>query len=236
MAELKAVFQNKDLMVFDKPWGIICFPEGQSNNDYSLMEEIVKTYPDMALVGQKPRFGAIHRLDKDTSGLFMAARSNQALEYFQKALKAREIEKKYLTLLVGKVKENTGIIDALIGRCPSDRTKQACFLPLGPDARKKGVRPAITQWVKIKEFKDFTLVEAWPKTGRKHQIRAHFSFIGHPIAGDKVYGFKNQPSPKGLERQFLHAYYLKIKMPDGKTEEIKINLPKDLQNAVDILE
>ncbi len=233
---LKIIYQDESLLIVDKPPGIVCFPEEQSLGEQSIIGDLVSAFPDLTSVGIAPRYGVIHRLDKDTSGLLMIAKSTSALQYFQEALQAREIEKKYLTLLVGKVKQNTGTIDALIGRSPNNRTKQACFLPLGPDGGKKGLRPALTEYRKLKDLNGFTLVEALPKTGRKHQLRVHFSFIGHPLAGDKIYGHKNQPVPEGLSRQFLHAYYLKIKFPSGETREFSCPLPEDLQKVVDILE
>jgi len=81
----------------------------------------------------------------------------------------------------------------------------------------------------LQKFKDYTLIEALPKTGRKHQIRVHLAYLSHPIVGDKMYGFKNQPLPKGLKRQFLHANHLKVKLPDGKIKEFKSNLPNNLK-------
>ena len=111
-----------------------------------------------------------------------------------------------------------------------ERKKQKVYLPQEPDS--KGKREAITEYRILEEFQDYTLVEVWPKTGRKHQIRCHFSYLGHPIAGDKRYGFKNQPCPKGLSRHFLHASYLNIKLPDGENKEFFSPLPKDLKDVL----
>ena len=100
------------------------------------------------------------------------------------------------------------------------------------EAKRKG----ITLYRVIKRFERFTLLELEPKTGRKHQIRAHLVYINHPLAGDKLYGFKNQPRPAGLKRQFLHAGYLKIKLPDGKEKEFTSDLPEDLKEVLNNLE
>ena len=93
----------------------------------------------------------------------------------------------------------------------------------------------MTEYKVLERFDNYTLVEAIPKTGRKHQIRTHFSYLGHPIAGDKLYGFKNQPTPEGLNRHFLHASQLRIKLPDGEIKEFKSELPEDLKNVITLL-
>jgi len=103
-------------------------------------------------------------------------------------------------------------------------------LPHEPDA--KGKRKAITKYRVIERFENYTLCEVSPLTGRKHQIRCHFAYLGHPIAGDKMYRFKNQPTPEGLKRQFLHAHYLKIELPNGEKKEFVSELPQDLKEVL----
>jgi len=174
----------------------------------------------------------VHRLDKDTSGILLVAKNDKALEFLQKQFKERRVEKKYIALVTGNLKTERGKIETLIGRSPKDRRKQKVYLPGEPES--KGKREAITEYKVLKKFKNYTLIEAIPKTGRKHQIRTHFAYLGHPVAGDKLYGFKNQPTPKGLKRQFLHANYLKIKLPKGApdkagTREFNSGLPEDLK-------
>jgi 23S rRNA pseudouridine1911/1915/1917 synthase len=115
----------------------------------------------------------------------------------------------------------------LLGRAQGDRRKQKVYMHNDPDS--EGKRVAITNYKVLQEFEDYDLIEVAPKTGRKHQIRAHMAYLSHPIAGDKLYGFKNQPTPKGLTRHFLHSEYLKILMPDGKEKEFRSDLPEDLK-------
>ena len=128
-------------------------------------------------------------------------------------------------------------IKTLIGRAKSDARKQKAY-PL-TDQNPKGKRDAITEFKVVKRFEDYTLLEIQIKTGRRHQIRCHLSYLQHPIAGDKLYGFKNQPTPENLTRQFLHASYLKIQLPasagwpNGKTEEFKSELPEDLKKVLE---
>jgi len=199
---MRVIYEDENLQVLDKPAGID--------------------------VDNIPR--RVHRLDKDTSGIFLMAKNDKALEFFQKQFQERKVEKKYLCLVVGNLKNKEGEIKTLLGRSPKDRRKQKVFLPQEPGAL--GKREAITNYKVLERFKNYDLIEVEPKTGRKHQIRAHFSYLGHPIAGDKLYGFKNQLCPKGLKRQFLHASYLKIKMPDEKIKEFRLELPEDLKSVI----
>ena len=184
----------------------------------------------------------VHRLDKDTSGILLIAKNDNALEFLQKQFKERRVKKKYLALVVGNLKNegvgeedksssspfaNSRVIETLIGRSPKDRRKQKVYLLHDP--RAEGKRMAVTKYKVLKRFENYDLIEVEPKTGRKHQIRTHLAYLGHPIAGDKLYGFKNQLTPKGLKRQFLHASYLKINLPNGEIREFKSALPNDLK-------
>jgi len=180
----------------------------------------------------------VHRLDKDTSGILLLAKNDEDLKFFQKQFKERKVKKKYLALVSGNLKNEKGKIETLIGRSPKNRLKQKIYLPFEPAAL--GKRTAITEYRVLKRFKEYTLVEVEPKTGRHHQIRCHFAYLGHPLAGDKIYGFKNQPVPEGLKRHFLHATYLKIKLPDGTpakagTREFQSELPEDLKIVLEKL-
>ncbi len=173
----------------------------------------------------------VHRLDKDTSGINLFAKNQEALIFFQKQFKNRKVEKRYTALAVGKVKENKGTIETLIGRSKKDGKKQKVYLFNEPGSLE-GKRRAITEYKVIKRLKDYTLLQVMPKTGRKHQIRCHMAYLGHPVAGDKVYGFKGQLCPKELLRHFLHASYIKIKLPNGEYKEFNSELPKDLEKCL----
>jgi 23S rRNA pseudouridine1911/1915/1917 synthase len=221
--------------VIDKPAGVIVFPERKITKK-TLIDFLIENFSNLKDVGKPPRYGIIHRLDKDTSGVLLIAKNNQALSFFQKQFKEKAVIKKYLALVVGRVKENQGEIETLIGRDPKKRIKQKVYLLYAPESKKKGLRRAITEYKVIKRFKNYTLLEVLPKTGRKHQIRCHLAFLSHPIAGDKIYKFKNQPKPKGLERHFLHAASIKIKLPNKSIKEFKSKLPKNLQEVLENLE
>jgi 23S rRNA pseudouridine1911/1915/1917 synthase len=196
---MRIIYEDDDLLVYDKPAGINCddFPK------------------------------RVHRLDKDTSGIFLVAKNEEALNFLQKQFKERKVEKKYISLVSGHLKNQTGEIKTLLGRSPNDRRKQKVFMPQEPDAKDK--REAETHYKVLQRFKDYDLIEAEPKTGRKHQIRAHFAYLGQPIAGDKLYGFKGQPILPDLKRQFLHASFLRIRLPNNQIKEFKSELPEELK-------
>jgi len=203
--DFKIIFENEDLLAIDKPPGI-------NSDDFEKR---------------------VHRLDKDTSGILLVAKNDEALIELQKHFKDRMVEKKYIALVVGSLKNKSGIIETLIGRSPKNRKKQKVYFPQEPGVG--GKRTAITEYKTLARYKDYTLLEITPKTGRKHQIRTHLAYLGHPIAGDKVYGFKNQPHPEELKRHFLHANYLKIRLKN-QTIEIKSKLPADLEKVITNIE
>jgi 23S rRNA pseudouridine1911/1915/1917 synthase len=209
---LNILFENATVQVVDKPAGID-------------IEELQK------LLSQG--FLPAHRLDKDTSGVLLVAKTKEALEYLQAQFKQRKVEKTYLCLVKGNVKEGEGNIETLLGRSPNDRRKQKVFLPGEPGA--EGKREAATHYRALKHYQNYTLLEVKPKTGRKHQIRAHLSSLGHPIAKDKLYGFKDQKGPGGLARQFLHASSVRLSLQDGTMKEFTSQLPEDLQKVLDKL-
>jgi len=225
---LKIIYENDNVLVIDKQSGITVFPEGNIK-EKTIIDYIIEEKPEIKKVGSSPRYGTVHRLDKDTSGILIIAKNNRTLESLQGKFKERKVKKKYIALCVGKIKEDEGKIETLIGRSPKDRRKQKVYLKGDPKAKNK--REAKTRFKVIKRFKDYTLLEVEIATGRKHQIRCHLSYMQHPIAKDKLYSFKNQPYPKDLKRQFLHSSYVKV-----NNKEFKSDLPEDLKKAIKSLE
>lgn len=196
---LNIIYEDEDVQVFNKPAGV-------NSDDFEKR---------------------VHRLDKDTSGVFLVAKNDEALVFLQEQFKNRQAKKKYIALTVGNLKNADGTIETMLGRSPQDRRRQRVFLARDPQAR--GKRMAITKYRVLQKFQKYDLIEAEPLTGRKHQIRAHLAYLGHPIAGDKLYGFKNQPLPQSLSRQFLHAASLEIKLPRGEIKKFESELPEDLK-------
>jgi 23S rRNA pseudouridine1911/1915/1917 synthase len=231
--DLKTLYEDNDMLAIDKPAGIVVFPENIGVSDtppLTLIDVLLEKYPDLKNVGEMPRYGIVHRLDKDTSGILLVAKTPEALIFLQKQFKNREVEKKYTALATGTVKEDSGTIHTLIGRAHSDPRKQSAHSL--EYSGKTGLREAITDYKVLERFAEYTLLEVQIKTGRKHQIRCHLAYLRNPIAGDKLYGFKDSPTPQGLERQFLHAGYLKIKLLDGKEKEFTSDLPEDLKTIL----
>ncbi len=196
---MNVIYEDENVKVIDKPAGV-------NSDDFERR---------------------VHRLDKDTSGIMLLAKNDEALAFFQKQFKERKAKKKYIALVVGHLKSEKGEVETLIGRSPADRRKQKVYLPQDPSFQ--GKRQAKTTYRVLQRLENYDLIEAEPQTGRKHQIRTQLAYLGHPIAGDKMYGFKGQVCPKGLSRQFLHASYLKIALPNGQIKEFESELPKDLK-------
>jgi 23S rRNA pseudouridine1911/1915/1917 synthase len=231
MDNFQIIYEDSDLLAIDKPPGIVVFPEEENGQkEKTLIDFLLEKFPDLKNVGEPPRYGIAHRLDKDTSGILLVAKTDESLSSLQKQFENRETSKKYIALATGIIKQDSGRIETLLGRSPQNRQKQKAYVANEPGGGNK--REAVTDFQVLKRFKDYTLVELFPKTGRKHQIRVHLAYLGHPIAGDKLYGFKNQPCPKGLKRQFLHAAYLKVKSIGGKELELESRLPEDLETII----
>jgi len=223
--KLKIVYENEDVLVINKPAGLVVHPSKPNQSD-TLVNGLIAYYPGIKNVGDDPmRPGIVHRLDKDTSGLMVVAKNNTSFEYLKKQFAERKVIKKYLALVHGRVRDEKGTITKAISLSKKSHQKRSALLD---DKAKK----AWTEYKILKRFEDYTLLETYPKTGRTHQIRVHLTSIGHPIVGDRQYRFKRQPELPGLKRQFLHAAYLKLKLPNGKLIELKSDLPKDLAKSL----
>ena len=207
------------LAVVDKPAGLVVHP-APSHRGSTLVDEL----GELLGGGEDPRRpGIVHRLDKDTSGLMIVARTDPALQALQEQVRRREVERAYLALAEGRVGSRTGTIDAPIGRAARRRTRMA--------VSGAGSRAARTHFRVLEALPRETFLEARLETGRTHQIRAHFAAIGNPLAGDETYGGHHR---HGLKRQFLHSHRLAFTHPEtGARLEFESDLPPDLQHALD---
>jgi 23S rRNA pseudouridine1911/1915/1917 synthase len=221
---LDIIFENDDLIVVNKPAGMVVHPAA-GHSSGTLVHAVLGYDPDLEGIGGEERPGLVHRLDKETSGLIVLAKNEQAHNWLQDQFRLRTVEKTYLALVDGKPPTPAGRVEAAIGRDQSHRKKMA-IVP-----QKKG-REAVSEYKTLESFKNHTLLEFHPLTGRTHQIRLHCQFLGCPIVGDSVYGKKN-PTVE-MNRHFLHAYQLKIILPNEKTPRtFEAELPDELKQALD---
>ena len=236
--KVKVIFESDDFWVVDKPAGMVV-NRAQTVKRKTLQDWAEKRLRDQGidLTGESDfnrRGGIVHRLDKATSGLLVAAKNEIAFTRLQVQFKARTVEKKYLALVHGRVVPSKGEIRFPVGRNPFNREKFGVF---------PGGREALTGYEAADYFsrsgKEFSLVEAFPKTGRTHQIRVHFKALGHPIVADAKYAGRktNRRDREWCPRMFLHAAFLAFDHPQsGKRARFKSPLPDDLAQALESLE
>jgi len=223
---LDIVFENSDLVVVNKPAGMVVHPS-PGHQQGTLVHAALGYIPELEGIGGEERPGIVHRLDKDTSGLIVIAKNERAHRWLQEQFKSRKVEKIYLALVDGKPPTPAGRVEAPIGRNTTHR-KLMAVVPLD-----KG-RQAVSEYRTLESFADHTFLEVHPLTGRTHQIRVHLAFLNCPVVADTVYG-KRKPTI-ALERHFLHAYKLKIVLPmDEIATVFEAPLPPDLQGVLDNL-
>jgi len=223
---LDIVFENDDLVVVNKPAGMVVHPAA-GHPSGTLVNAMLGYDPDIEGIGGEERPGVVHRLDKETSGLILLARNERAHRWLQDQFRLRKVEKTYLALVDGKPPTPSGRVEAYIGRDPSHRKRMAIV----PESRG---REAISEYKTVESFRNQTLFEFHPLTGRTHQIRLHCAFLGCPIVGDKVYGRKK--SSVEVDRHFLHAYRLKIVLPGEQAPRVfDAPLPEELVEVLNRL-
>lgn len=218
------MYEDRDLLVVDKPAGVVVHP-GAGQTSGTLVAGLLARYPELAGVGQEGRWGLVHRLDKDTSGLLIVARTEAAYERLVTELRERKVRRRYLALARGAMDMPTGTIDAPIGRDPVHPTKKT----VAADGR-----PARTHYRLLRTVSDYSLLEVTLETGRTHQIRVHLAAIGHPVMGDRTYSRKPESIP--VRRMFLHAAFLEFEHPvTGAAMALESPLPAELAGILDKL-
>jgi 23S rRNA pseudouridine1911/1915/1917 synthase len=221
---LDIIFENDDLIVVNKPAGMVVHPAA-GHYSGTLVNAVLGYDPDLEGIGGEERPGLVHRLDKETSGLIILAKNERAHNWLQDQFRLRKVEKTYLALVDGKPPTPAGRVEAPIGRDPSHRKKMAIVSP------GKG-REAVSEYKTLESFRNHTLLEFHPHTGRTHQIRLHCLFLGCPIVGDSVYGKRTVTAT--IERHFLHAFRLKIILPGEKQPRtFEAELPEELKAVLD---
>lgn len=226
-APLTVVYEDAALLVLDKPAGIVVHP-GAGVQSGTLVNALLHHAPELATVGGEGRPGIVHRLDRDTSGLLVVARTEEAYLALTSALRDRLVKRVYHAIVWGDPGPSEGIIDLPVGRDPKDRKRMAVI-------RGPGGKLARTRWRVLERYGMATLIEAKLETGRTHQIRVHMSALKHPCVGDVTYGADPTLSKRlGLQRQWLHAVRLSFAHPDdGRWVSYESAYAPDLQRALD---
>ncbi|KIL41767.1 pseudouridine synthase [Gordoniibacillus kamchatkensis] len=221
---LHIVYEDADVIVVNKPRGLVVHP-APGHTSGTLVNALLYHCQDLSGINGVLRPGIVHRIDKDTSGLLMAAKNDQAHAGLAEQLKRHTVTRKYIALVHGNVAHDHGTIDAPIGRDAHDRKMYT--------VTDKNSKPAVTHFLVVERFGDYTLVELKLETGRTHQIRVHMKFIGHPLVGDPMYG-----RSKGLtmDGQALHAAVLGFEHPRTKEQLLfEAPLPDDMEHLLHVL-
>lgn len=225
--KLEIIYEDKNIIVVNKPAGLPVHPDFREKNN-TLVNALLVKFPEIKNVGEDPmRPGIVHRLDKDTSGVMVVARNQKTFLGLKEKFKNRKIEKKYWAIIHGKLEKKEGIIDKPLARSSSYR-KQV----IAGKKTKTKIREATTYYKVLREWKNYSLLEVAPKTGRMHQIRVHLASVGHPIVGDKVYKTKNTGKIEA-PRQMLHAKSLEFKL-NGKKYKFIAELPADFKKFLNL--
>jgi 23S rRNA pseudouridine1911/1915/1917 synthase len=221
------LYEDEHLLAIDKPPGMVVHPAPGTRRG-TLVNALVHRLGVLAGVGDPDRPGIVHRLDRDTSGVLLVARTTAALEALARQFRERTIAKRYLAIVRGTLAAESGTIDRAVGRHPRERKRMSVHSRRG--------RRAITRWKVVERLPGATLVRLAPETGRTHQLRVHLAALGHPIVGDRVYGVRRSARSAGVvaaPRQALHAEEIRFAHPaDGRPVTIRAPLPEDFATVL----
>ena len=225
---LVVLHEDADLLAIDKPPGMVVHPAPGARHG-TLVHALVHRLGDLGGVGDPDRPGIVHRLDRDTSGVLLVARSAAAHEALARQFRERTVEKRYLALVRGRLEPATGVVDRPVGRHPRERKRMS--------TRSRHGRAAVTRWTVLERFPGATLVRLEPETGRTHQLRVHLAAVGHPIVGDAVYGARRagrvEVAGVACARQALHAAEIRFSHPSsGARMTVRAALPPDLEELL----
>jgi 23S rRNA pseudouridine1911/1915/1917 synthase len=229
--DLQVLYEDDNFLAVNKPAGILVHPINLEGKEETIVDWLKLNRPQILRVGDNPelRPGIVHRLDRDTSGVLVIAKTQEYFEYLKSLFQSRELNKTYLALVHGKVLSG-GVIDKPIGlrNGTIKRTVTSAKARMIKEAVTEYKVKGYTEFVSEKEPEECTILEVMPHTGRTHQIRVHLASIGHPIVGDPIYGGKHKD--KGI-RLCLHAHSLELPIAPGKRIKIVADLPKELEKA-----
>lgn len=225
---LCVLYEDDVLLAIDKPPGMVVHPAPGARRG-TVVNALVHRLGTLAGVGSTERPGIVHRLDRDTSGVLLVARTPAALEALAREFRERRVEKRYLAVVRGQLRPDSGVMDRPVGRHPHERKRMS--------VRSRRGRAAVTRWAVVERLAGATVVRLAPETGRTHQLRVHLAAAGHPIVGDKVYGSRRAgrlPGPAGeFPRQALHAEEIAFAHPtDGRLLRVRAPLPADMEQLL----
>jgi len=227
------LYEDENILAINKPTGLVVHSDGKTK-EYVLTDWIVENYPEIENVGEKANYdgkeiarpGIVHRLDRDTSGVIVIAKTQDSFEFLKQQFKDRRVNKIYQAFVYGKIKEEKGAVDRPIGRSSKD------FRQWSAQRGARGVlRESTTEYKVEKTNEIFSYIKLIPKTGRTHQLRVHMKAINHPIICDKLYAPKRE-CLLGFERLALHALSIDIELQDGSRKIIEAPLPPDFVKAL----
>lgn len=226
---LNVVYEDEDLIVINKPPGMVVHP-APGHAGGTLVNALLHHITDLQGIGNELRPGIVHRLDRETSGLLVAAKHERALFQLARQFKAREVRKEYVALVWGRTRDIRGTIAEPIGRDPRNRKKMSTRAPAG--------RAAVSHFTVLKRYESCTLVRVTIETGRTHQIRVHMAHLGHPVVGDTLYSRRSHPIlPVPATRQLLHAEKLSFTHPvTGMEIALTAPIPEDFKRVLDALD
>lgn len=234
LPKVPVIFEDKDILVINKPAGLVVHADGRTE-EVTLVDWIMENYPKIKKVGEPitlsdgsvlERPGIVHRIDRDTSGVLIIAKTQKSFEDLKLKFQNREIEKTYRAFVYGAVKEDEGVIDRPIARSRSD------FRLWSAQRGGKGTeRDALTEYKVLGRRTDVSFLDLKPKTGRTHQIRVHMKAINHPVVCDSLYAPKREPL-LGFQRLALHAYSVQFTSISGKLMKFDAPYPKDFKEAL----
>ncbi len=236
--EVPILYEDKNLLAVNKPSGLVIHTDGRTK-EKSLTDWISEKYPACEKVGEPlkistgeiiKRWGIVHRIDRETSGIVLIAKNQKTYDFLKKQFLDREIEKSYHAIVYGDVRYDEGIINLAIGRNKSDFRKKATGKAVRGEEKE-----AVTHYKTLARKQKISLIETNPRTGRTHQLRVHFADLGHGIIGDKLYGVAKK-SPIDIGRLALHAYSIEFTLPDDKIIKIIAPYPADFQKAVEFFD
>lgn len=238
---IKIIYENEEVVVVNKPAGLVVHSDGKTDEP-TLADWALEKFPEIKDVGEPAEYdgkiiarpGIVHRLDRETTGVIVLAKTQDSFLNLKKQFQNREIQKTYNAFVYGKMKETKGVIDRPIGKSKSDFRKWLAPSKIeGSGARgaRGMLREAVTHYKVLKTNDDFSFVEINPKTGRTHQIRVHFKAINYPVVCDKLYAPKRECA-LGFERLALHARSLTFRLQSGEIITAEADFPKDFENAL----